>query len=660
MKENINQQIETLERQFAEFPRGYLVYKTIKGKKQPYLQWTEQGKTSSRYIKLEEREQVKASMEKRTEVSDQLRRLCAYRDFLAGAWKSYVSLKEQNHLYKKVTIGDQSFASIIEGDRFYIDKTLFIRAWWESGSQVTLITRPRRFGKTLNLDMVNTFFSLQYQGREELFEKTLIWKDHRYHAFQGQFPVISVSFAGIKMDRYDLQLGQIARLFWSLFEDYQELFAGNSLFERTRAGIMDRDPVILADALNILSELLYRHYEKKVLILVDEYDTPLQETWLSGNWQEASRFMRCLFHNTLKSNSYLKKALLTGITRVSKESMFSDLNHLKVCSVTSDSYSEFFGFTEEEVFAALDSQDMSEKEQVKAWYDGFCIGQRKDIYNPWSITNYLMEGKFAAYWANASSDHLLGDLLKKADISVKQQLEDLLSGRTIRVHVEEAVTFEEMTQREESLWGLLLASGYLKVLGIWQEEEYLLPLMELAVTNHETSLLLHAEIRRWFSGSSRRCCDQFIQSMLQGDAEQMTEELAQITNNTFSYFDVGETANQTSSEKENAENFYHGFVLGLLVTLKQDFYLTSNRESGRGRYDCMLEPKDHKFPAVILEFKVRQRKKEKSLEEGCQAALRQIQDKEYEQVLLSRGIAEDHILKYGICFDGKEVLCVEA
>ena len=306
-----------------------------------------------------------------------------------------------------VGIGNQSFESIRKKDTFYIDKTAFIKEWWENEDIVTLITRPRRFGKTLNMDMLRCFFSNEYKDRGELFEGLNIWEDEKYREIQGAYPVIFLSFAGIKGNTFELSRKQISDRIIDLYESNRFLLKSDCISDTEKARYisflenpMDED---ISFKLNELSNYLSRYYKKKVIILLDEYDTPMQEAYVNGYWEELVAFTRSLFNSTFKINPYLERAIMTGITRVSKESIFSDLNNLKVITVTSDEYSKCFGFTEEEVFDALDEQELSsEKEKVKKWYDGFTFGTSKDIYNPWSIINFLDEKKYKTYWADSS------------------------------------------------------------------------------------------------------------------------------------------------------------------------------------------------------------------------------------------------------------------
>ena len=386
-----------------------------------------------------------------------------------------------------------------------------------------------------------------------------------------------------------------------------------------------------------------------------QYDTPLQEAYVSGYWKEMVSFTRNLFNSTFKTNPYLERAVMTGITRISKESMFSDLNNLNVVTTTSDEYASCFGFTEEEVFSAMDEFGLSNKEEVKQWYDGFTIGNLQDIYNPWSITCFLSKKKLKPYWANTSSNKLVNSLIRRGDRNIKIQFEDLLSGKTIVSRIEEEMVFNQLEDSERAVWSLLLASGYLKIIEI-QEEEY-----ELALTNYEVKRTFENMVRDWFD---KKASDYngFVRALLRGNLKEMNAYMNRISLAMFSSFDGG----THPSEFTMPEKFYHGFVLGLLVELAGRYKVTSNRESGFGRYDVMLEPLDRedngiinnskKDNAIIMEFKVHDPEEESSLEETVQSALRQIDEKKYEQTLLDSGIGRDRIRKYGFAFEGKKVL----
>ncbi len=557
---------------------------------------------------------------------------------------------------RTVGIGIQNFEKLITENSFYIDKTDFIRQWWENRDDVTLITRPRRFGKTLNLNMLERFLSVEYAGKCKVFEGLSIWKEGKYRDLQGTWPVIFLSFAGIKTSSFSEAKKGLFYLIEKLYNRYEFLLKVDCLNEKEREFIKsisaNMDDYSAISSLSTLSEFLYRYYGKKVIILLDEYDTPLQEAWVYGYWQEMVELIRGLFNSTFKTNSYLERALMTGITRVSKESIFSDLNHLTVVTSTSEMYADCFGFTEKEVFAALDEYSMQDKRtEVKKWYDGFTFGKCKDIYNPWSIINYLKTGRLATYWANTSSNGLVDKLIREGSAEIKISMENLLKGEHLHKEIDEQIIFDQLDVDENAIWSLFLTSGYLKVESYALNEYTGADLYELALTNKEVQIMFRKMIKKWFSGTGT-VYNGFIRALLQDDVKSMNAYMNRVALATFSYFDSG----KNPSMETQPERFYHGFVLGLAVELADRYVITSNRESGFGRYDVMLEPKNETDNAVIMEFKVRESQEETSLEDTADAALHQIERKQYESVLRNRGIPGIRIRKYGFAFQGKDVL----
>ncbi len=463
---------------------------------------------------------------------------------------------------RAVGIGNQDFEKIRVNNIFYVDKTIFIKEWWESMDSVTLITRPRRFGKTLNMSMLEKFFSVNCADRGDLFEGLSIWREEKYRELQGTYPVLFISFADVKENSFIQARKKMCRIIKELYRQNLFLLEGDLLEAGEKDDFIkvsiDMEDSEAAYALKALSKYLERYYQKKVIILLDEYDTPMQEAYMNGYWNEMAAFTRSLFNSTFKTNPYLERAIMTGITRVSKESIFSDLNNLKVVTTTSNKYADCFGFTEKEVFDALDEFGLSDrKQQVKGWYDGFSFGKVTDIYNPWSIINFLDDGKIGIYWAEGC----------------------------------------------------------------------------------------------------RRVNNAFLQALMADDVKGMNIYMNKVALQTFSYFDTGK-----SPSEEEPERFYHGFVLGMMVELADRYVITSNRESGFGRYDVILEPQimagvtnSKAFHAIIIEFKV-QDEDERNLSDTLQEALRQIEEKEYQANLAAKGIPKEQIRKYGFAFCGKKVL----
>ena len=563
-----------------------------------------------------------------------------------------------------IAIGIQDFATIMENNYFYIDKTSFLKEWWDSGDSVTLITRPRRFGKTLTMSMAEQFFSRKYANRSDLFEKLNIWEEEKYRNLQGTYPVISLSFARIKENSYEKTKQKMCEILRNVYIQFAYIRESEKLTDADRA-YYDRmlaEEIKETDAtssLYQLSDFLYRYYGKKVIILLDEYDTPMQEAYVDGYWEELTVFTRSLFNSAFKTNPALERGLMTGITRVSKESIFSDLNNLKVVTTTSEEYASIFGFTEEEVFGALEQFGMEDqKEEVKRWYDGFIFGTQKDIYNPWSILNYLDSKSYKTYWANTSANSLVGKLIREGNRTIKEKFERLLQGESIWSEIDEQIVYSQLNGNEKAVWSLLLASGYLKVCSYEKYEEITegtFPKYQLALTNLEVKFMFRRMIHDWFECVEPDYND-FVKAMFLGDTDAMNEYMNRVAMQTFSFFDTGNRASGAEPER-----FYHGFVLGLLVDTQDRYDLKSNRESGFGRYDVVLEPKDRtRDVAVILEFKVLSPRKEKGLEETAQAALQQIKDRRYREELQQHGMKAECIREYGFAFEGKKVLIIGA
>ncbi|MCD7842406.1 MAG: ATP-binding protein [Lachnospiraceae bacterium] len=555
-------------------------------------------------------------------------------------------------MLKKVALGITDFEDIIGRNVFYVDKTYFIRDWYNSSDQVTLITRPRRFGKTLTLNMVETFFSTRFKDRGGLFEGLSIWNEGDFRKLQGMIPVINFSLANIKQDTYASMCHVMRTMLSQLFRRHSYLLESDKLsgYEKEKFTDILCEKAPDEDSMNailFLSQCMYEHFRKKVIILIDEYDTPMLEAYTAGYWEDAIKYIRRMFHAAFKDNPWLDRGLMTGITRITQESIFSDLNNLSVVTTTTEQYEDSFGFTEREVFDALDTYGFAARRKaVKCWYDGFQFGKEKGIYNPWSILNFLKNGKLKPYWMNTSGNALVGRLVQEGSLRIKDEFEILLQGGSIVTDIDESITYAELSNDSKTVWSWFLTTGYVKIVQE-REKDY-----EIQLTNYEVREAFYRLVEKWFARSYDNYTG-FIEMLLKGNLEGMQRYMEKVTLRTFSYFDVG----SASSESEMAEQFYHGFTLGLIADLNDTHILTSNRESGFGRYDVSIEPLDKTQDGIIIEFKVFDSKKEKTLNDTAMRALDQIRDMKYEMDLKARGT--QRVRKYGFAFRGKEVLIKE-
>ena len=542
-----------------------------------------------------------------------------------------------------VAIGVQDFSTLIENHYFYVDKTTFLKEWWDSGDSVTLITRPRRFGKTLTMSMTEQFFSMEYAGRSDLFEELEIWNDEKYRNLQGTYPVISLSFANIKEPTYELTQKKICDLIAQLYFKFDFITESNALIKEEvnlYKKIMNHmDYVDATLSLNYLSGFLYKYYGKKVIILLDEYDTPMQEAFVDGYWDELVTFTRSLFNSTFKTNPALERGIMTGITRVSKESIFSDLNNLKVVTTTSDEYATTFGFTEPEVFEALGKCGLdSEKSEVKRWYDGYVFG-RTEVYNPWSVLNYVeliwadMTSLPRPFWANTSSNSIVKTLVEKADIKVKQEIELLIQGESIEKPIHEDITYEDIgvEESEENIWNFLFFTGYLK-----KVDEALrdgIRYISMSIPNEEILYIYKNTVLSWFGKKvKKKDFSELYRYVTEGEVIGLEKTISELLREGISFYDTKEA-------------FYHGFLMGIFGGMG-DYYSYSNRESGDGRYDICLKSMDVEKPVILFELKVSESFHQ--MEKCSLKAVEQIRMKHYEEEFLRDGYRE--VLCYGIAF----------
>ncbi|MDO4804645.1 MAG: AAA family ATPase [Lachnospiraceae bacterium] len=594
---------------------------------------------------------------------------------------------------RTVGLGIQEFEKIRNENLFYVDKTSFIARWYRKHDDITLITRPRRFGKTLTMDMLDCFFSLPYAGRKDLFEGLAISRDTAMMEMQGTVPTIRISFAGLKGKSFMAMLREIAGRIAVLLGRYRYLLNSDALNEDERdvfaqmSKIVPKIPdpekqtlefeeyvFILTHIFHFLSIWLFRHHGKKVFIFMDEYDTPIQTAYLKGYYDEAISVMQELFAETFKENEHLGRAVISGITRIAKESLFSDMNNLAVCSVLSGGYNDVFGFTGEEMEEILEEYHLSDqKELICRWYDGFTIGAEMGIYNPWSIVNYLANRNMPPqdYWAQSGGIGLIDHLVRRGGANIKEGLEDLLHGGEIRKNIREDLVFPRLDMNENAVWSLFIAAGYVKPeIG---EESFALAKTTMRLTNYEAKVCLTKMVQEWFNTKSGNYMEAFANALQSDDIRGMNEAMQQVVLVCASGFDSGV---KPSDGNVQPENFFHALALGMLTCLSEDYLVTSNREAGFGRYDVCVEPvgkstfvepqngNQAESPTVgggafaaILEFKVFDKSKgDQSPEDTALRARTQIEEKAYDAELLARGIPANAIRKYGLGFRGKEVV----
>lgn len=563
---------------------------------------------------------------------------------------------------RNVNKGRQDFESLVAGNNFYKDKTGFIREWWDKDTDITLITRPRRFGKTLNLSMIERFFSVQYKGMPEPFIHLDVGSDAGMMKHQGEFPVISLTLAGITDPTYEEMIKSLSAEIRELFEKVSNRLGLEGMNSRDVTyierllderydecnEIIPLSEIAMKGCLKRLSSILSNKYNnKKVIILLDEYDAPLENAYLHGYREKAAEFFGQFYKNTFKVNSYLGRALITGINVLPKESLNSPFNNIDPCSVTSSSYGWAFGFTQKEVDDTLEEYELTDKRDVvKWWYDGYQFGEIGDMYNPWSISLLIASGKFKAYWANSASNEIVSHVIRYGTKDLKDQFVVLMQGGAVEGKINETLTYKLLHSSRETVFGLLLASGYLKGEEVGNE------MYKLSIMNHEVREMMDGLIENWFKTDYDDVTYvNFINALIKCDEKEMQNHLSTLSVELMSYFDVAKKENEKESE-----NFYHGFVLGLVASLRKKYVITSNRESGEGRYDIMLEPIDKMGNnGIIIEFKVFNPKEEKNLEGTSQRALNQIRKMKYDVELKKHGIPKEHIYSFGIGYKGKAV-----
>ena len=547
-----------------------------------------------------------------------------------------------------IGIGVSDFKMLRLRDNYFIDKSLYIKDIIDNQSSVILVTRPRRFGKTLNMSMLRYYFDCTRKYTAPLFEGLKIMEQgEKYTSKQGAYPCIYLTLKDLNDNTFEKMLLSMKTAMLEMYQEHRYLLDSDKIYPEEKAKIEDilwsrEDEATLKNSVRELSKYLNRNFDRPVIMLIDEYDVPLQTAYVHGFYDKAIEFFKSFFGVTFKDNPYLEKTVLTGVSRVAKESIFSGANNFKVFTVLDDEFSDDFGITTEEMKKIIaDFSIQEEEEEIKKWYDGYTIGNTEGIYNPWSILNYITDRKLKPYWVNTSSNDLIKLILKKST-TVKEQMERLLKGEEIEVKVNLETVITGIENNENNIWGLLLGTGYLKVVGVVD-----LPtsIYKVKLPNYEIKFLFAEIIDEWFQdkviGNDLRS---ILKDLITLNWEEFKEKFKILTTQMFSYMDVGENT---------AENFYHAFVLGMLVGLKDTYYINSNRESGMGRYDIMLEPKDKNGNSFIMEFKVYKKDKENSIEDTIENAKKQIEEKQYETSLKERGFT--NITKMVFAFQGKEV-----
>ena len=551
---------------------------------------------------------------------------------------------------KGIGIGESDFKGLRLRNNYYIDKTMYIKDIIDNESRVILVTRPRRFGKTLNMSMLKYYFDCTQKDNKALFKGLKIMEqEEKYTSRLGAYPVIYVTLKDAGLMNYEMMLMQLKTIMMEVYYEDRHLLEGEisegerNIFNRILSA--EATDIDLMNSLKMLSKIMSQYYDKPVILLIDEYDVPLQNAYVEGYYEDAVKFFKTFYGVTFKDNPYLEKTVLTGVSRVAKESIFSGANNFKVFTVLDNEFADDFGITEEEMDKVIeDFEIQDEKEQIKKWYDGYKIGEVEGIYNPWSIINYLTDRKLMPYWVNTSSNDLIKLILKNSS-NVKEKMERLLKDEAIEVKINLETVIVGIEKNEDNIWGLLLGTGYLKVV---ETVDIIEGIYKVKLPNYEIKFLFQQIVDEWFRNKViGNDLKSILKDLVTLNIEEYEEKFKILVREMFSYMDVGENT---------AENFYHAFVLGMMVGLRDSYYVNSNRESGMGRYDIMLEPKDKNGNSFIMEFKVYKEEKEKNIEETIENAKKQIEEKGYEQNLRERGFT--NITKMVYAFKGKEVKMV--
>ena len=547
-----------------------------------------------------------------------------------------------------IGLGQSDFRALRIRKNYYIDKTMYIKDIIDNNSSVILVTRPRRFGKTLNMSMLRYYFDCSQKDNKDLFKGLKIMEQgEEYTSKLGYYPCIYLTLKDVNEDTYEKMILNMKTAMLNTYKEHMYLLDSDKIYPFEKEKINNilyfrEDEVTLKNSVKDLSEYLSRYYDKPVMLFLDEYDVPLQSAYVNGYYEQGVTFFKTFYGTTFKDNQYLQKTVLTGVSRVAKESIFSGANNFKVFTVLDDEFSDDFGITEKEMDKITeDFEVQDEKEEIKKWYDGYIIGHTEGIYNPWSILNYLTDRKLMPYWVNTSSNDLIKLILKNS-ATVKEKIEQLLRDEEIEVPINLETVIVGIEQNEENIWGLLLGTGYLKVTGV---VDLAMGVYKVKIPNYEIKFLFQNIIRDWFNDKViGNNLNTILKDLVTLKLDEFEQKFKVLVRQMFSFMDVGENT---------AENFYHAFVLGMLVGLKDNYYVKSNRESGYGRYDIMLEPKDKNGNSFIMEFKVYREEKEKDINDTIENAKKQIEERKYEENLQEKGFT--NITKMVFAFKGKEV-----
>lgn len=548
---------------------------------------------------------------------------------------------------KRLPIGISDYKIIIEEDYLYVDKTLLVEELVGKQTIIALIPRMRRFGKTLNLSMLRYFFEKSDSDTSHLFKSMKIWQNEKMRVLQGQFPVIFLSLKDVKFATWQDTFESLASLVADEYKRHLYLLDAKTLVEKEKeiyTSILQEkaSPSLLTKSLSYLTEWLHRFHGKRVILLIDEYDTPAHAAYVGGYYNVLIPFLRNWLSSGLKDNKSLERGVLTGILRIAKETIFSGLNNIKTFTILSDDFQDKFGFLESEVNELLQEYGFRDKsDAIRCWYNGYRIGSCQGIYNPWSVLNCLADrGALAPYWVNTSENALMKQLITQAPYNLKADLEVLLNGGSIEKTIEDGVVFTQLEKSSEAIWSLLLFSGYLT---IGATPSYGTP-VNLRIPNLEVEELYKSLIVDWFKSIPETNYHLLLKSLTRGDIDTFSQIFQEFLASSVSVFDTG---------GDEPEKTYHAFVLGMLIGLRDTYEVKSNRESGYGRYDVMLIPKNPKDLGLVLEFKKVGPYEQTDLEGAVASALKQIEDKNYAQELRDRGISR--ILLLALAFQGKRV-----